>query len=184
MPIRVIIAQLPSLKGTDKGKSSSVLLGCPLLPIIWLELQAHPNLWWDFEFNTLLKLTLFKKLYGDFDEMVGGYESSMWYPVGGITITSSMSPLMRPMCTFRIHISYRCFPVQIKIAYLIVSTNIKLPHIRYKAQLILIIEIIYFHYQTLNIDAQHLLVTCGIIICRVYFIQKLHRYSMFDSGSR
>ena len=49
MPMRVIIAQLPSLKGTEKSKLSSVSLGFPLLPIIWPELSDHPNLWWEFE---------------------------------------------------------------------------------------------------------------------------------------
>ena len=72
MSMSVIIAQLPSLNGTDKSKSSSVLLGCPLLPIIWRELQAHPTLWWDFEVNTFLQSIPFKKLCGTFDDMSGG----------------------------------------------------------------------------------------------------------------
>ena len=106
-------------------------------------------------------------MYGAFDEMVGGYERSMSYSIGGISITSSMSPLIHPMSDLRLHHSYYFFPVQIKLARLIVATNIKLPHIRYESQLILIIETIALNDKMLNIDVQHLLGTCGISICRV-----------------
>ena len=104
---------------------------------------------------------------GAFDEMVGGYERSMSYSIGGISITSSMSPLIHPMWDLRLRHSYYFFPVQIKLARLIVATNIKLPHIRYEAELFIIIESIALSYQMLNIAVQHLLGTCGISICLV-----------------
>ena len=171
MPMRVIIAQLPILKDMYKSKSSSVFLVCPLLLIIWLELQAHPTLWWDFEVNNLLQYILFKKLYGAFDEMVDVYERSMWYFVGGIRITSSMSLLVCPMWNFCIHRSYSWFTVHIKLTRLIVATNIKLPHIIYEAQLVLIIEIIALNDLMLNIAVQYLLRTCGISICWLCYIR-------------
>ena len=57
--------------------------------------------------------------------------------------------------------------------------NIKLPHIIYEYQLILIIESITLNYQTLNIAVQHLLGTCGIIICWVCSIYN----NYFDNTS-
>ena len=165
LPTRVIIVKLLSLKGMDKNNYSSVLLIYPLLPIIWHELQAHPNLWWDFEVNTLLQNILIKNRYGGFDEMVGRYERSMWYPVGVIITTTRMYLIMHPMCAFHIHCSYRWFPVYIKLVRLIVAINNKLTYITYEAQLVLIIEIIVLNDQLLNISVQHLLKNCGTRMC-------------------
>ena len=78
-----------------------------------------------------------------------------------------MTPIMRPMCCFRFHRSYHYFLVNIKLARLIFATNIKLPHIRYEAQLFLIVESIDLNYQTFNKSVQYIIGTCGISICRV-----------------
>ena len=52
--------------------------------------------------------------------------------------------------------------------------NIKQPHIRYEAQLVLIIESIALNDQTLNIAVHNLLGTCGIRICQVCYIWHHH----------
>ena len=74
---------------------------------------------------------------------------------------------MHFMCAFHINCSYSCFPVQIKLARLIVDTNITLTYIRYEAQLVLIIEIIYLNDQMMNIVVKNIIGTCGIRICQV-----------------
>ena len=43
--MRLIITQLPSLKGMYKSNSSSVFLGYPSLTVFGRELQSHPTLY-------------------------------------------------------------------------------------------------------------------------------------------
>ena len=57
-----------------------------------------------------------------------------------------MYPIMRPMCAFHFHPFYFYFPVQIKLARLIVATDVKLFPIKYESQLVLIIESIALNY--------------------------------------
>ena len=85
-------------------------------------------------------------------------------------------------CAFSVSIAHiAAFQYILNLIFSIFAMSIKLPHIIYVAQLILIIESITLNYQILNIYVQHIIGTCCISIC---WLCSIRYHDLDDTSSK